>query len=59
MAPSLEKNMNKIKYFRCHYDHRIVTDRMISKGACVGHQLSDAHYVSFWEWVLIKLHITR
>ncbi|MFH1231045.1 MAG: hypothetical protein V1709_06055 [Planctomycetota bacterium] len=51
--------MEKIKYFRCHYDHRIVTDRMIRKGICLGHQLSAANYVSFWEWILIKLHIIR
>lgn len=51
--------METIKYFRCQEDHELVTARIIAKGQHVGHRLVAARNGSFWEWLLIKLHIIR
>ena len=45
------------KYFRCKTCGLLLTDPLISKGACIGHKISPAIRGSLWEWTLIKLGI--
>ncbi len=48
------------KFFRCETCGYLVTDKMIQeKGKCNGHRLRIAFRVSFFEWLLIKLHIIQ
>ena len=46
-----------VKYLRCELDRRILTNRMIKNGECVGHRLRIAGYVSFFEWIKIRLFV--
>lgn len=50
----LEKD---VKYLRCEFDRRILTNRMIRKGECVGHRLRIAGHVTFFEWLKIRLFL--
>lgn len=56
----MDKSLGEPKYFRCRTCDRLLTDRMIRKGACAGHR--DIRYAtsgSLREWILIKLHLIR
>ena len=45
--------------YRCKRCGSLLTDSMIQKGQCAGHQIEYAIRGTFWEWLKVKLRIIR
>ena len=49
----------KKEFYRCENDWRLLTDRLIKKGACLGHHVRQPVILTLWERILVLLRVIR